>query len=76
MRAINEKGGAMTPGASSGSSVPAQRFALPDAHPGVAWEVLVDAAADSPRGLPRRLEVGARLALPGRSLQLLRARRA
>jgi glycogen operon protein len=48
-------------------------FVLPDAHPGVAWEVVVDTALAGDPGPPERRDVGQSVSLPGRSLQLLRA---
>jgi glycogen operon protein len=50
-------------------------FMLPPAHPGIGWEVVVDTAG---MGMPEspRLDEGARVALVGRSLQVLRARKA
>ena len=50
-------------------------FVLPPAHPGIGWEVVVDTAG---MGIPEppRLDEGARVALVGRSLQVLRARKA
>ena len=49
------------------------RFVLPDAHPGIRWEGLVDTS--DPREPPRRVlrEIGAAVSLPPRSLQLFRA---
>ncbi|MEK7205359.1 MAG: glycogen debranching enzyme GlgX, partial [candidate division NC10 bacterium] len=48
-------------------------FALPDAHPGKRWEVLVDTARGEEPAEPLRWEVGSRVELLGRSLVLLRA---
>lgn len=50
-------------------------FVLPPAHPGIGWEVVVDTAG---MGIPEppRLDEGTRVALVGRSLQVLRARKA
>jgi isoamylase len=50
-------------------------FVLPDAHPGTAWEVLVDTAAAADPSVARPFPVGASVSLVSRSLQLLRARR-
>jgi glycogen operon protein len=48
-------------------------FILPEAHPGVAWEVVVDTTrAGEPRP-PERRDVGQSVSLPARSLQLFRA---
>jgi len=49
------------------------RFVLPDAHPGIRWEVLVDTAIGGEGPAPRLHEVGATATLAARSLQLLRA---
>ena len=49
-------------------------FVLPPAHPGIGWEVVVDTGGP---GMPEprpRLDEGARVAVGGRSLQVLRAR--
>jgi isoamylase len=51
----------------------AVRFVLPTAHPGFEWEVLVDTAGTGVSEPTGRLDVGASLAVGGRSLQLLRA---
>ena len=51
----------------------AVRFVLPDAHPGVRWEALLDTAREPEPAKPRVLEVGESLELVGRSLVLLRA---
>ena len=51
----------------------AVRFVLPDAHPGVRWEALLDTAREHEPAKPRVLEVGESLELAGRSLVLLRA---
>ena len=51
-------------------------FMLPPAHPGVGWEVVVDTAGAGMPEPPPRLDEGARVALVGRSLQVLRARKA
>ncbi len=48
-------------------------FVLAGAHPGVAWEVVVDTAAAGMLEPPIRLDVGGHLAVAGRSLQVLRA---
>jgi glycogen operon protein len=48
-------------------------FVLPDAHPGVRWEVLVDTADVDDARRSERFEVGVRLPVTGLSLQLLRA---
>jgi isoamylase len=48
-------------------------FRLPDAHPGLRWEILVDTAQAAAVPPPGPLEVGSQLALVGRSLVLLRA---
>jgi len=50
-------------------------FVLPDAHPGTAWEVLVDTAVPAEPSEAGPCPVGAGVSLVGRSLQLLRARR-
>jgi glycogen operon protein len=50
-------------------------FVLPEAHPGVAWEVVVDTARAGEPGPPERRDVGQNVSLPARSLQLLRASR-
>jgi glycogen operon protein len=49
------------------------RFVLPTAHPGFEWEVLVDTARTGLTEPAGRLDVGASVAVGGRSLQLLRA---
>jgi glycogen operon protein len=51
-------------------------FMLPPAHPGIGWEVVVDTAGVGIPEPPPRLDEGARVALVGRSLQVLRARKA
>jgi glycogen operon protein len=51
----------------------AVRFVLPTAHPGVEWEILVDTAGTGVSEPTGRLDVGASVAVGGRSLQLLRA---
>ncbi|MEK7384818.1 MAG: glycogen debranching protein GlgX, partial [candidate division NC10 bacterium] len=51
----------------------AVRFVLPDAHPGVRWEALLDTAREHEPAKPRVLDVGESLELAGRSLVLLRA---
>ncbi len=48
-------------------------FVLPDAHPGVRWEVLVDTAQENDPARPRILDVGESLEVTGGSLVLLRA---
>jgi glycogen operon protein len=48
-------------------------FVLPDAHPGDAWERLIDTAVAPPPATPPRFAMAARLSLEDRSLQLLRA---
>ena len=48
-------------------------FVLPGAHPGVAWELVVDTAGPGMVEPSPRLEVGARTTVAGRSLQVLRA---
>ena len=50
----------------------AVRFVLPDAHPGIGWELLVDTAV-SQVGTARRFDVGASVSVGGRSLLLFRA---
>jgi glycogen operon protein len=50
-------------------------FVLPDAHSGSEWETLVDTAIDSIPASPSALEVGQKITVIARSLQLLRARR-
>jgi glycogen operon protein len=50
-------------------------FVLPEAHPGVAWEAVVDTARAGEPGPPERRDVGQNVSLPARSLQLLRASR-
>ena len=50
----------------------AVRFVLPDAHPGVRWELLVDTSDKDARGF-ERFEVGERVMASARSLWLLRA---
>jgi glycogen operon protein len=50
-------------------------FVLPDAHPGDAWERLIDTAVAPPPATLPRLTIAARLSLESRSLQLLRAYR-
>jgi glycogen operon protein len=50
-------------------------FVLPDAHPGVVWEVVVDTALAGEPGTPERRDVGQGVPLSARSLQLLRASR-
>jgi hypothetical protein len=49
------------------------RFVLPDAHPGDAWERLIDTAVAPPPATPLRMAMAARPLLEGQSLQLLRA---
>ena len=51
-------------------------FGLPPAHPGVGWEVVVDTARVGMPEPPPRLGEGTRTAVAGRSLQVLRARKA
>jgi isoamylase len=51
----------------------ATEFGSPGAHPGVAWEVVVDTAAAGMLEPPIRLDVGGHLSVAGRSLQVLRA---
>jgi isoamylase len=46
-------------------------FVLPDAHPGAAWELVIDTAAVAVPAA--RVPVGATVSLTGRSLQALRA---
>jgi hypothetical protein len=50
-------------------------FVLPDAHPGDAWERLIDIATAKRPATPSRLAIATLLSLEGRSLQLLRAHR-
>lgn len=49
------------------------QFILPDAHPGVLWELLVDTACEEEPAKARRLDVGSGLQLMGKSMMLLRA---
>jgi glycogen operon protein len=51
------------------------RFVLPDAHPGSLWEVVADTTDSVTTAQPRYCDVGMPLALEGRSLMLLLARR-
>ena len=51
----------------------AVNFVLPGAHPGVAWETCVDTGGAGMLEPPTRLEVGDRVSVAGRSLQVLRA---
>jgi glycogen operon protein len=51
------------------------RFVLPDAHPGSVWEVVADTADSVTTAQPRYCDVGMPLALEGRSLMLLLARK-
>ena len=48
-------------------------FALPDAHPGKLWELLVDTASKEEGVEPSKFDVGSKLALLDRSMMLLRA---
>jgi isoamylase len=48
-------------------------FVLPGAHPGVAWELVVDTGGAGMLEPPARLEVGDRTLVAGRSLHVLRA---
>jgi glycogen operon protein len=48
-------------------------FVLPGAHPGVAWDTVVDTAGAGVLDAPERVDVGARVAVTGRSLRVLRA---
>jgi hypothetical protein len=48
-------------------------FVLPGAHPGVAWDRVVDTAGAGVLDPPSRLDVGDRISVAGRSLQVLRA---
>jgi glycogen operon protein len=48
-------------------------FALPGAHPGVGWDVVVDTAGAGVLDSPRRVGVGDRMRVAGRSLRVLRA---
>jgi len=48
-------------------------FVLPGAHPGVAWEVVVDTAGAGVLDPPLRVGVGDRMRIGGRSLRVLRA---
>ncbi len=48
-------------------------FVLPNAHPGIGWEVVVDTAEDAPSVKTRTLDVGVPFSLAGRALALLRA---
>jgi glycogen operon protein len=47
-------------------------FVVPDPHPGLRWEVVVDTAEEGTPAKPRLLDAGAVLTLTGRSLALLR----
>jgi isoamylase len=47
-------------------------FALPDAHPGTSWEMLIDTASDEEVSEGRQFPLGASVTLMGRSFQLLR----
>jgi glycogen operon protein len=51
----------------------AAAFVLPDPHPGLRWELLVDTAEEGGTAKPVVFEPGAVLTLTGRSLALLRA---
>ena len=51
----------------------ATEFVLPGAHPGVAWEVMVDTAGAGVLDSPQRVGVGDRMRVAGRSLRVLRA---
>jgi glycogen operon protein len=48
-------------------------FVLPNAHPGIGWEVVVDTAEDAPSVKTRTLDVGVPFPLAARALALLRA---
>jgi glycogen operon protein len=48
-------------------------FVLPGAHPGVAWDTVVDTAGAGVLDAPERADIGARVAVTGRSLRVLRA---
>lgn len=48
-------------------------FVLPGAHPGVAWEVVIDTAGAGVLEFPQRVGVGDRVRVTGRSLGVLRA---
>ncbi len=48
-------------------------FVLPGAHPGVAWDLVVDTGGARMPEPPPRLAVGGRRSVAGRSLQVLRA---
>ena len=48
-------------------------FALPEAHPGLRWELVVDTADDTAATKPSMLAVGALFPLPGPAVAFLRA---
>ena len=73
---VNERGEAITDDTLLvllNAEAEAVEFVLPGAHPGIAWDLVVDTGGAGMPEPPPRLEVGDRTSVAGRSLQVLRA---